>query len=120
MICPPARYTETHGNPFAQLIHDGGTLANHAKYLALGLQLVMPDGGPNMLVAVALAPSPDNTGPVVAARIKDLILTRAGREVPAIATRVISDGAALHVATHLGLRTLCCGVGGGVCYLYVF
>jgi hypothetical protein len=31
---------QSKGNPFAQVIHDGGMLANKTKYQALGLQFI--------------------------------------------------------------------------------
>ena len=38
------------GNPFAQCLHDGATLANHKKFLALGLQFVDPLTFTNFLI----------------------------------------------------------------------
>ena len=109
-----SRHKEMRGNPCVQVIHDGGTLGNHDKYLGLAAQVVMPDGGPNMILTLALYPSADNTGEVLAALINRLFLERTGYTVQSIANRVVSDGAATHVATHLGLRTslclLCCVV----------
>jgi hypothetical protein len=46
---------ETYGNPIGQAIHDGGTLADKHKYLALGMQFVLPDWDGNMAVALSMA-----------------------------------------------------------------
>ena len=46
---------ETYGNPIGQAIHDCGTLADKYKYLALGMQFVLPDWDGNMAVALSMA-----------------------------------------------------------------
>ena len=35
-------YIYHKGNPFAQLMHDGGTAKNHKKYQAIGIQYIQP------------------------------------------------------------------------------
>jgi hypothetical protein len=44
------------GNPFAQMLHDGGTLANKQKFQVTGLQFISPDFNKNIVVMLGMLP----------------------------------------------------------------
>ena len=41
---------QARGNPFAQFLHDGGTLDSHKKYQALGMQFILPGWDLNVVI----------------------------------------------------------------------
>ena len=65
---------EAGGNPFAQFIHDAGTLANHHKYQAFAFQFIMAGWEKNMVVAWGFPRSTSGTDVDVAKLAKDTLL----------------------------------------------
>ena len=98
------RRQEAGGNVFAQLIHDGGTLANRKKYQVLALQFIKPAWNGNCIVALALAPSADNTAFALGALVQELIQERTGYALSLLTERAVSDCAALYLADYLEIR----------------
>lgn len=57
------KMVQAKGNPFAQGVHDGGTLANHQKYQALGIQFIPASGEANFVICIGLKRSFTGTSP---------------------------------------------------------
>lgn len=52
-ICIDTKVKQSHGAAFAQLIHDGVTLANKSKYQSLGIQFIDPKWLANLVICLA-------------------------------------------------------------------
>ena len=51
---------QAQGNAYAQFLHDGGTLASHRKYQALGMQFLSPDWDRNFVICFGFPRSKHN------------------------------------------------------------
>jgi len=96
------------GNAFAQGIHDGGTLTNHQKYQALGIQFIPTLSDVNFVVCVGLQRSLSSTNTIVAELFKDVCLERTGYALTDLVGNAISDRAAKGVQGTLGLEEEVC------------
>lgn len=99
---------EALGNPFAQAIHDGGTLTNHVKYQACGLQFISERGDKNLVVCIGLVKSVHNKDLDIATLFKAVCLERTGFEFNALCMAVIQDRAAKGVSHALSLEEEVC------------
>ena len=99
---------ECLGNQIGQAIHDCGTLADKHKYMALGMQVIMPGWDRNMPIALSMRRMKSGTDAYQADVIKAEILHRTGYTFEEIAGACIQDGAALGVATKLLVEEICC------------
>ena len=99
---------ECLGNQIGQAIHDCGTLADKHKYMALGMQIIMPGWDRNMPIALSMRRMKSGTDAYQADVIKAEILRRTGYTFEEIAGACIQDGAALGVASKLLVEEICC------------
>eukprot|EP00966_Prymnesium_polylepis_P175418 4059513-Prymnesium_polylepis.1 len=60
------KMAQAQGNAFAQFLHDGGTLKNHKKYQAFGIQFVDPDWEHNWVICFGFPRSSRNKDEQVA------------------------------------------------------
>jgi hypothetical protein len=107
------KFAQAKGNPFAQGIHDGGTLANKKKYQAMGIQFVDILWRCNHVLCIGLKRSSDNTDKGVAALFDKTILARTGLQREQVLASVIQDRAAKGVAGELDLEEEVCGMHDG-------
>jgi hypothetical protein len=96
------------GNQIGQAIHDCGTLADKHKYMALGLQIIMPGWDRNMPIALSMRRMESGKDAYQAGVIEDEIMRRTGYSFQGIAGSCIQDEAALGVAKELGVEWICC------------
>lgn len=90
------------GNAFAQLLHDAGTLVNHIKYEAAGMQLVAPKFDINIVVAFAFEKHIwSNTDVSVADTLQSRVERIAGIPLMKLIAACMSDRAALGVGNEL-------------------
>ena len=99
---------ECLGNQIGQAIHDCGTLADKHKYMALGMQVIMPGWDRNMPIALFMRRMESGKDAYQADVIEDEIMRRTGYSFQEIAGSCIQDGAALGVARELGVEDICC------------
>lgn len=99
---------EAEGNPFAQALHDGGTLKNHSKYQACGLQFISERGDANLAVCIGLVKSPFNMDVEVATLFKNVCKERTGFEFSDLCMAVVSDRAAKGVSHYLDIEEEVC------------
>jgi hypothetical protein len=103
-------YEISMGNPFAQGLHDGGTLENKQKYQVYGLQFIPPDFDQNLVVMVGLLPSSNGTDAGVAELLIKTTEERTGKPMSAIVANLMQDRAAKGVSRELGLDEEVCGM----------
>ena len=99
---------ECRGNPIGQAIHDCSTLADKHKYLAIGLQFVLPDWDGNMAVALSVVRCDNGTDAHLADLINKEIKELTGYTFKDLADSAIQDGAALGVARELLVEQIIC------------
>jgi len=99
---------ECLGNQIGQAIHDCGTLADKHKYMALGMQVIMPGWDRNMPIALSMRRMESGKDAYQAGVIEEEIKRRTGYSFQEIAGSCIQDGAALGVAKELGIEWICC------------
>lgn len=99
---------EAQGNPFSQALHDGGTLSNHTKFQACGLQFIAERGDENLVVCIGLVKSAHNTDVDVAHLFKEVCKERTGFEFSELCMAVVSDRAAKGVSHHLNMEEEVC------------
>jgi hypothetical protein len=97
------KYGEALGNPFAQALHDGGTLVNKKKFQALAVQLIAPKWKKNLVITIGLIKSLHNKDADVAALWRKCMLERTGHTYDAVVARMRSDRAAKGVAGSLDM-----------------
>ena len=107
------KWDQVMGNPFAQILHDGGTLDNHKKYQALGLQFIDPLWRENFVVCFGLTQLSSSTTDDVASTIKSVLLARSGFQCDDLVGAGISDRAARSVQRILDLEEEVCGMHDG-------
>ncbi|KAI9327729.1 hypothetical protein BDR26DRAFT_901199 [Obelidium mucronatum] len=95
---------QAHGNPFAQLLHDGGTLQNKKKFQAIGIQFIDPQFRANHVVFVGFVASLTNTDSVVATTIQDTLKKRTGLDFDQCVSSMIQDRSALGVSSQLDIE----------------
>lgn len=95
------KYEIAQGNPFAQGLHDGGTLASKRKYQALALQFVAPNWDANLVITIGLIRSLHNKDKDVSEIWQDTMKARTGYTLDEIVARMRSDRAAKGVAGEL-------------------
>ncbi len=66
-------YELSLGNPFTQMLHDGGTLANKQKFQVIGLQFISLGFDKNIVVMLGMLPL--SNGEVTTPSCKKLILS---------------------------------------------
>ena len=99
---------ECLGNPIGQAIHDCSTLADKHKYLAIGLQFILPGWDANMAVALSVVRCDKGTDKYLAAVIEKEIEKLTGTSFKELADSAIQDGAALGVARLLSVEAIVC------------
>ena len=82
---------EHGGNPFALGMHDGGTMDNHQKYQALGMQFIPKDWQRNLVICLALSPCESSTDFSTADLFSKLIFKRFGFDINKVMAALISD-----------------------------
>ena len=108
---------------WAQLLHDGGTLDNHQKYQAFGMQMIDPEWRQNHVICVGFPQLSSGKDKDVAETLQisfDKIFgcSSASPEMKALTPSdifgsAISDRAAKGVSTQLGLEEEICGMHDG-------
>ena len=91
----------SEGNPFCQVQHDGTTLADHHKRLAVGVQFVDPISYQNHVVCLGLVPLKNNSGVTGAATLEGVVTRTMGYSSEVLIHSVISDLAAVSVAKEM-------------------
>lgn len=99
---------EALGNPFAQAIHDGGTLSNHVKYQACGLQFISEKGDTNLVVCLGLVKSTRNTDVDIASLFKNVCKERTRFDFSQLCMAAVQDRAAKGVSAQLNLEEEVC------------
>ena len=97
----------SRGAAFAQMVHDGGTLRNHWKHQALGIQLVDPLWQANLVICLGLVPCLDGTAPAVADILRDVMHSH-DLDFGTVIASSMQDGAAVAVASELGMEKESC------------
>lgn len=92
-----------HGSHFAQVIHNGVTLANHKKYEAIRLQMVDPKWICNHVICLGFVRSAVNTDTSVARLLDDTCFDRTNQPLNTVAGLMVSDCAAIGVSTESGM-----------------
>ena len=102
--------------PFGQLLHDGGTLADSKKRVAIGLSYLESPFVKVSTVCIGMTQMQTSmTDENTAKTIRDLVKERSGFEAKDIINNVMSDGAALGVAG----RILDDGMQGDTCLMHL-
>lgn len=104
---------EAKGNPFAQLLHDGGTLKNHKKYQAFAMQLIAPQWLANLVICFGFPHSASGKDKDVATLIETMCKERTGYDVDGIFGSGISDRAAKGVTDELDIERDVCSMHDG-------
>ena len=94
---------ECLGNLIGQAIYNCGSLADKYKYIALGMQVIMPGWNRNMLIAFSMRHIETGKYSYQANIIEEEIKERTGYTFTEISGSCIQDGAALGVARELGV-----------------
>lgn len=97
---------QSHGNAFAQGIHDGATLANGRKYQALAISFVDPRWLRNLVVCVGFVFVLSSTNLVTAKIFEETLMLRTGFALTAICALMVSDAAAKGVANAAGMAEI--------------
>jgi hypothetical protein len=98
---------ECLGNQIGQAIHDCSTLTDKHKYMALGMQVIMPGWDRNMPIALPMRRMESGKDAYQAGVIEDEIMRLTGYSFQEIAGSCIQDGAALGVVKELGIEDIC-------------
>jgi len=98
------------GNPFAQALHDGGTLENKQKFQVFGLQFIAPDFESNIVVMVGLIPFSDGEDEAVASLLTKVTEERTRLPLSSMVASVMQDRATKGVACELELDVEVCGI----------
>ena len=72
------KLVQSHGAPFGQLIHDGGTAENHKKYQAIAMQMVDPRWLCNLVICIGWVLCPSGVASDVASKIDETFHERTG------------------------------------------
>ena len=94
--------------PFAQALHDGGTLKNQTKYQAIGLQFIPPNWEQNIVVAIGFEAVKDSKASTMVALIESCLKKFLGIDqkeeirMHDYCHCISQDGAALYIAKSLG------------------
>jgi hypothetical protein len=99
---------ECLGNQIGQAIHDCGTLAHKHKYMALGMQVIMPGWDRNMPIALSMRRMESGKDAYQANVHEEKIKEGPGYTFKEISGSCIQDGAALGVARELGVEDVRC------------
>ena len=94
------QYTE--GNPFAQLLHDGATLANNHKCQAIGIEFIDAEHFQNHSVCLGMVRLSSNHNAVGAKTIRDVMDRVIGMKPEDIVAATMSDLAAKGIAREFG------------------
>ena len=104
---------QSKGNAFAQLLHDGGTLKNHKKYQAFGMQLIDPSWKANLVICFGFPHTTSSKDKDVSALIDKTFKSRTGYSADVVFGSAISDRAAKGVSGDLDLEEEVCGMHDG-------
>ena len=85
------KVAQAKGNPFAQAVHDGGTLSNKRKYQVFGIQFIDPQWRRNLVICLGFERCPDGTNAAVATQFRDMLLRHSGHAFDDIVSVVIQD-----------------------------
>jgi hypothetical protein len=108
-----------HGCPFAQLIHDGGTLANGEKSQALALLTIDPEWDGSRILCIDFEHSTQNTATEVAKLVTTSIAaicatdsntTEKEMTYSNVLKSSIQDGATTKVTEELGIPRVTCAM----------
>jgi hypothetical protein len=85
------KFAKAQGNPFAQGVHDGGTLTNKRKYQVFGLQFVDSKWRWNHVICIGLERCGDGRDVAVADLFRETLLKNDGLRFDDIVSSVIQD-----------------------------
>jgi hypothetical protein len=85
------KVAQAKGNPFAQAVHDGGTLTSKRKYQAYGIQFVDPQWRRNLVICVGFERCSNGTDAAVATQFRDTLLRHTGHHFNDIVSTVMQD-----------------------------
>ena len=107
---------QTSGNPFSQIIHDGGTLENKIKFQAVGMQFISPfEDFKNVVVCVAFTEAKTGgSDKAIAKVVQEAIKNVTGFTPEQICVSMISDKAASGVCNQEGFE----GITGDTCLMH--
>jgi len=86
-----------NGMPFAQCLHDGGTIQKR-KFEAVGLQFVGPKSDKNFVVVIGFELIRKGKAGDIAKLIEDCAQHTLGKSIASVSNSVCSDAAAMAVA----------------------
>ena len=101
------------GNPFAQFIHDGATLANKEKYQTCGLQVIEPVLKQSFCVCIGVVAQISGRDKDVAELFQGLVRRTTGYNIRTICNSCVQDVAARGVGTRLHLEGTDCTMHQG-------
>ena len=104
---------QAQGNAYAQFLHDGGTLASHRKYQALGMQFLSPDWDRNFVICFGFPRSKHNKDVEVAELAVIQFMSMSGYAFEYVFGSTIADRAAKGVASYLNHEEEVCGMHDG-------
>ena len=103
------KFQHSKGNAFAQGLHDCGTLENHEKFLALGIQFIDPKWFRNWVICLSCTCSfRGGTDVVIANLIEEIVKEVTGYSVEELLMALVQDRAALGVADELAFEAEAC------------
>ena len=111
--CSSSRITKPRGNPYAQFLHDGGTLSSHKKYQAFAMQFTSPDWDQNFVICFDFSRSKHNKDVEVAELSKIEFKNVTGYDFAAIFGTTIADRAARGVGVALDHESEVCSMHDG-------
>ena len=101
---------QARGNPFAQFLHDGGTLDSHKKYQALGMQFILPGWDQNVVICFGFPRSKENKDAQVAVLASLTFKEMSGYDFVEVFATTIADRAAKGVAERLDHEAEVCAM----------
>ena len=101
------------GNPFAQALHDGGTLENGKKHQALSLQFIDTNCSGNFVVEIAFAQSKDEKSIKLYKIITRLTIAHTGFDTKYIWGSCVADGVAQNFAVLASVEARVCLMHNG-------
>ena len=113
LLCPSHRWEQAEGNPFAECVHDAGTLANKHKYQITALQWVDHEWGHNVVVGVGMQHIANGFDTTLRDTNDQSILNMSGHTRAEVVGSMRSDRAALSVARLCELEDEACEMHDG-------
>ncbi len=85
------KVAKAKGNPFAQVVHDGGTFTSKRKYQVFGIMFVDTQWRMNYVICLGFERCSDGTNVVVVAQFRDTLLRNSGNRFNDIVCAIIQD-----------------------------